>query len=349
MLMLLFLLLAAAVAAVTVLWLVVRGRNKRLLLAASHATAGDAPDGIGISVLCSGVRTQEQVENLLSVEYARYEVVVVLDSLRYPAEFAALSTRYHMIRVEYALSEELPVPGVRALGRSRKRRFRRLVLVDRVQDTPDGDFDAAAGVAAYDYVLPVREGQYLLPGAVGRLVAEVGEQGAGTCDFVRSRIGEPASLLSREAVVAAGGFAARAGKNVPRRRRRNLWEPVFHKPQTIPHSAPQPMSQPMSQPVSQSMSQSAPYSAPQSVSQPVPKPHSGLRAVAALLLAAAVVAAVWTGWWPAAAVLVTAALVWCAAGCVSLALSDIADARTGGDVKGLLRRCKIGMKNFTIS
>lgn len=341
MLMLLFLLLAAAVAAVTVLWLVVRGRNKRLLLAASHATAGDAPDGIGISVLCSGVRTQEQVENLLSVEYARYEVVVVLDSLRYPAEFAALSTRYHMIRVEYALSEELPVPGVRALGRSRKRRFRRLVLVDRVQDTPDGDFDAAAGVATYDYVLPVCEGQYLLPGAVGRLVAEVGEQGAGTCDFVRSRIGEPASLLSREAVVAAGGFAARAGKNVPRRRRRNLWEPVFHKPQTVPHSAPQPMSQ--------SVSQSAPYSAPQSLSQPVPKPHSGLRAVAASLLAAAVVAAVWTGRWPAAAVLVTAALVWCAAGCVSLALSDIADARTGGDVKGLLRRCKIGLKNFTIS
>lgn len=331
--MLLFLLLAAAVAAVTVLWLVVRGRNKRLLLAASHATAGDAPDGIGISVLCSGVRTQEQVENLLSVEYARYEVVVVLDSLRYPAEFAALSIRYHMIRVEYALSEELPVPGVRALGRSRKRRFRRLVLVDRVQDTPDGDFDAAAGVAAYDYVLPVREGQYLLPGAVGRLVAEVGEQGAGRCDFVRSRIGEPASLLSREAVVAAGGFAARAGKNVPRRRRRNLWEPVFHKPQTVPHSAPQPVSQ----------------SALQSVSQPVPKPHSGLRAVAASLLAAAVVAAVWTGWWPAAAVLVTAALVWCVAGCVSLALSDIAEARTGGDVKGLLRRCKIGMKNFTIS
>lgn len=339
--MLLFLLLAVAVAAVTVLWLVVRGRNKRLLLATSHVTAGDAPDGIGISVLCSGVRTQEQVENLLSVEYARYEVVVVLDSLRYPAEFAALSTRYHMIRVEYVLSEELPVPGVRALGRSRKRRFRRLVLVDRVQDTPDGDFDAAAGVAAYDYVLPVREGQYLLPGAVGRLVAEVGEQGAGTCDFVRSRIGEPASLLSREAVVAAGGFAARAGKNVPRRRRRNLWEPVFHKPQTVPHSAPQP--------VSQSMPQSAPYSAPQSASQPVPKPRSGLRAVAASLLAAAVVAAVWTGWWPAAAVLVTAALVWCVAGCVSLALSDIAYGRTGGGEKGLRRRCKIGVKNFTIS
>jgi len=51
----------------------------------------------------------------------------------------------------------------------------------------------------------------------------------------------------------------------------------------------------------------------------------------------------------AAAVLLTAALVWCVAGCVSLALSDIAYGRTGGGEKGLRRRCKIGVKNFTIS
>lgn len=220
LIVLLLLLVAVAAAALALLWLVVRGHNKRLLLAGSHAVASDTPDGIGISVLCSGVRAQEQVENLLSAEYAHYEVIVVLDSLRYPVEFAAFTARYRMIRVEYVLSEELPVTGVRALGRSRKRRFRRLVLVDRAQDTPAGDFDAAAEVAAYDYVLPVREGQFLLPDAVARLVAEVGERGVGGCDCVRSRIGEPAALLSREAVIAAGGFAHRPGKSVPRRRRR---------------------------------------------------------------------------------------------------------------------------------
>ena len=170
LIVLLLLLAAVAAAALALLWLVVRGHNKRLLLAGSHAVASDTPDGIGISVLCSGVRAQEQVENLLSAEYAHYEVIVVLDSLRYPVEFAAFTARYRMIRVEYVLSEELPVTGVRALGRSRKRRFRRLVLVDRAQDTPAGDFDAAAEVAAYDYVLPVREGQFLLPDAVARLV-----------------------------------------------------------------------------------------------------------------------------------------------------------------------------------
>ncbi len=227
LIVLLLLLAAVAAAALALLWLVVRGHNKRLLLAGSHAVASDTPDGIGISVLCSGVRAQEQVENLLSAEYAHYEVIVVLDSLRYPVEFAAFTARYRMIRVEYVLSEELPVTGVRALGRSRKRRFRRLVLVDRAQDTPAGDFDAAAEVAAYDYVLPVREGQFLLPDAVARLVAEVGERGVGGCDCVRSRIGEPAALLSREAVIAAGGFAHRPGKSVPRRRRRNLCEAGF--------------------------------------------------------------------------------------------------------------------------
>ena len=152
LIVLLLLLAAVAAAALALLWLVVRGHNKRLLLAGSHAVASDTPGGIGISVLCSGVHAQEQVENLLSAEYAHYEVIVVLDSLRYPVEFAAFTARYRMIRVEYALSEELPVTGVRALGRSRKRRFRRLVLVDRAQDTPAGDFDAAAEVAAYDPV-----------------------------------------------------------------------------------------------------------------------------------------------------------------------------------------------------
>ena len=195
LIVLLLLLAAVAAAALALLWLVVRGHNKRLLLAGSHAVASDTPGGIGISVLCSGVHAQEQVENLLSAEYAHYEVIVVLDSLRYPVEFAAFTARYRMIRVEYALSEELPVTGVRALGRSRRRCFRRLVLVDRARDSEAGDFDAAASVATYDYLLPVRAGCFLLPGSVERLVAELGEGRPGSLDLIRSPLGEPAALL----------------------------------------------------------------------------------------------------------------------------------------------------------
>ena len=139
LIVLLLLLAAVAAAALALLWLVVRGHNKRLLLAGSHAVASDTPGGIGISVLCSGVHAQEQVENLLSAEYAHYEVIVVLDSLRYPVEFAAFTARYRMIRVEYAVGGTTCSPtGVRALRAflAETRRFRRLVLVDRAQDTP---------------------------------------------------------------------------------------------------------------------------------------------------------------------------------------------------------------------
>ena len=224
-LLLLFAATAACVGAL--LPLISRARSKRLLLNAVRRASSDAPDGIGISVLCSGVTDAAQIENLLSPEYSRYEVIVVLDARRHAAEFAALTARYRMIRVEWVCSGELEVSGVRALGRSRRRCFRRLVLVDRARDSEAGDFDAAASVATYDYLLPVRAGCFLLPGSVERLVAELGEGRPGSLDLIRSPLGEPAALLSREAVVAAGGFGMRPLRGIPRCRRRMLWEPLL--------------------------------------------------------------------------------------------------------------------------
>ena len=58
----------------------------RELLNAVRRASSDAPDGIGISVLCSGVTDAAQIENLLSPEYSRYEVIVVLDARRHAAE-----------------------------------------------------------------------------------------------------------------------------------------------------------------------------------------------------------------------------------------------------------------------
>ena len=262
-LLLLLLFAAAAVCACTLLLLILRARERRLLAAAARAAYSDAPDGIGISVLCSGVTSPAQLENLLSSEYSRYEVVAVLDSRRQVAEFRALAARYRMIRVEWVST--------------------RLVLVDRVFDGAAGDLDAAAAVATYDYLLPVGAGQYLLPGAVERLVAELGSEPPGTLDLVRSRLGEPAALLSREALVAAGGFGMRPLRGIPRSRRRTLWEPLL----TLPGSGWR-------------------------------VPRRWLFVPAALLAAAFGLSAA-AGWWTAAAASVTAALVWTAAACASRA------------------------------
>lgn len=203
-LLLLFAATAACVGAL--LPLISRARSKRLLLNAVRRASSDAPDGIGISVLCSGVTDAAQIENLLSPEYSRYEVIVVLDARRHAAEFAALTARYRMIRVEWVCSGELEVSGVRALGRSRRRCFRRLVLVDRARDSEAGDFDAAASVATYDYLLPVRAGCFLLPGSVERLVAELGEGRPGSLDLIRSPLGEPRRLVEPRGGGRGGRF-----------------------------------------------------------------------------------------------------------------------------------------------
>lgn len=266
-LLLLFAATAACVGAL--LPLISRARSKRLLLNAVRRASSDAPDGIGISVLCSGVTDAAQIENLLSPEYSRYEVIVVLDARRHAAEFAALTARYRMIRVEWVCSGELEVSGVRALGRSRRRCFRRLVLVDRARDSEAGDFDAAASVATYDYLLPVR-------------------------DLIRSPLGEPAALLSREAVVAAGGFGMRPLRGIPRCRRRMLWEPLLAAPRSGTRMP------------------------------------GRLRGLASSSLAAAFAAAAAAGWWTSAAALATLALVWAGGECAARLAGGTAFSPPGG-------------------
>jgi len=134
-----------------------------------------------------------------------------------------------MIRVDYLPSDELPVHGVRSMWRSRQRCFRRLVLLDRPEDSAADDWNAAASVASYDWLIPVRDGQYMLPGALERLAAEAGQE---RTQLVRSWMGHPFALFDRERVAAAGGFGNRPVRQVPRRHRRLLWEPLFYRPQT---------------------------------------------------------------------------------------------------------------------
>lgn len=244
---LLFLALLAALGVLC--WVVINVRlseRKRRLLADAHGTSCDMLDCIGISVLCSGVKDTEQIENLLTPEYARYEVVLALDSRRSVTEFADIVARYRMIRVDYAPTDEFPAVGVRGLYRSRKRCFRRLVLLDRQTDAPGenprigsvraaavheynriADLDAAAGAATYDFVIPLSGKTFLMPGAIDRLVVELSEYPAGEVALIRSYPGPSVRLLGRDAVIEAGGFGWHPERKVVRRRRKMVWEPLL--------------------------------------------------------------------------------------------------------------------------
>lgn len=231
MTILLLLLATCAIAAACTLYgVVLRARNRRRLLRSMRGVTCDAPDDIGISILCTGVEDPAQLENLLSSEYTRYEVIAVLDSHRHPERFRQLAARYRMIGVEPNRTDELPVTGIRSMNRSRRRCYRRLVLIDRAHDTPEGDLRAAAAAASFDYLLPVHRGEYLLDDSILRLVAELGNYPRNELRLLRSCLGIPLTLLHREAIIAAGGFGPRALRTIPRKARKILWEPFFCPP-----------------------------------------------------------------------------------------------------------------------
>lgn len=265
---------AVAAAAIVRLGAVVRERRRGRMLAAMTGLRSDAPVGTGISVLCSGVTELARIEELLSEGHARYEVIVVLDARRHTELYTDLVARFRLFRMTYRPQPGLPAEGVRSMGRSRLRRFRRLVLIDRAEGDPAGDLNAAASVASYDTLLPLCGGDRLCADAVDRMVAFLASERPepGLLRDCSGRIG----LVARDAVAAAGGFAAGLHRAVPGRLRRTLHVPLF---------------------------------------RDKPKRGSGLVRWALLLAAVWFVAAAAAGMWPLAAAASTALLLVAAEAC----------------------------------
>ena len=193
------------------------GRTQRLLR--RYEGLCDGADGVGLSLLLSEPRSGREVEESLLLERSRYEVVVVLNSERDLRLVEELREAFDLIRVDYHPLPELPVYGVEALYRSRQRGLRRLVLLTRSGGGGvEEDWTAAAGVASYEWLLPLRGGVHLRRRGVERLLAEVESrpsgsvQGVVTLDRVR--------LLSWEAVVWAGGFGSYLERSLK-------WERLF--------------------------------------------------------------------------------------------------------------------------
>lgn len=290
----------------------VRARDEQRLRTGLYGAAM-AADGPGIAVLCSGVRQVGQIENLLATELTDYEVIATVDAAHYPVCFETLVNRYAMIRVESVPSDEFPGADVRSMWRSRKRCFRRLVLLDRAAATPAEDYAAAASVAAYEWLLPVRAGDFLLPGAMERLAVRLDGMQPGSVAVVRTRIGVPCMAVSREAVAAAGGFGGRFWRKVSRRKRRSLWEPLLWRP----HAARRGRMRRMRWP-------------------------------AALLLGGGIVAAGIAGHWAAAMLLAAGAVVWCASALATQLADEMADAGERDASDGSGKRCELSVKNFTL-
>lgn len=158
---------------VRVWWLVVqvlRARNKRRLLSRMFGVVSDSPDFIGISAICHDIDSVSQVADLLDVEYASYELLVVMDARLKPELFHEMLRHYRMMRVDYhpvrslfsvGCTGILPLPdagcqssdaarsdgGVfrRFVGCGRASRVVRLYFADRPQPAPQTGCDRPSG------------------------------------------------------------------------------------------------------------------------------------------------------------------------------------------------------------
>ncbi len=192
------------------------GRRQRLL---SQDTAGccESVGFVGISAVCTGVADRDRIENLLGAEYGRYELIVVLDAQLSPDAFRGIAEHYGMIRVDCTPSDELPAARVRALYRSRRRNYRRLILVDRRRQSPYDDLDAGAAVATYDYIMPVGLDTCLVPDAVETAAAAIASDGRDRVALLWSAAGAGCRIFHRDTVIGAGGFSPRMLRHIPRR------------------------------------------------------------------------------------------------------------------------------------
>ena len=203
-------LIAVSIAATRILAAMRKGR----MLSACHGYGSEAMSQTGVSVVVSGAQSEREIEERLSSEYWRYEVIVVLDSTRDGRLLSRLCRKYSMIRVSFPTDGDLKIDGVPLLYRSRQRRYRRLVLIDRLHRSRADDWNCGVAIASFDCIIPLESDRFLTSEALPRWVMELHETRPVRSDFISAQVSPThffdrrrVAMFSRMAVVRAGGFS----------------------------------------------------------------------------------------------------------------------------------------------
>lgn len=202
----LLILAAVAAAALFDVWRSRRDADRRRLMSSSSMMRCGGVGYVGISVVCSGVESMAQIENLVSPEYDNYEVVLCLDSARSAARIGHIVSRYRLLKVALPLHNDLPVVGVRAMYRTPRGAMRRVTLIDKRFTSHEDAFDAGVNIASFDYVTAVGRNEYLYADAVDMLAMQIGEWEPGEIDMLQCP--QPGGcVVSRDMAVEHGGYA----------------------------------------------------------------------------------------------------------------------------------------------
>ena len=222
----LFALTATSLAALRYIALIWSALQKRYFLHQDCEGSCKSLGFVGCSFVCSGVSSIVKIEKLLSSEYDRYEVIVVLDAQIFSEHFSEIINHYRMIKVNNSPSEEFPLARIRNLYRSKARNFRRLILIDREQASPYEDFDAAAAIASYGYLIPITDDCEMQPLAIESIATILSDSANKNIDLIISHIDKGCYIFRRQTVVEQGGFSLHLTREIDKRNTLDIFLPI---------------------------------------------------------------------------------------------------------------------------
>lgn len=144
---------------------------------------------IGVSAIVAYPETAAPLLALLEEEYPHSEAVVIADLQGENASLGELVERYHLIKVNHT-----HLSGVRALYRSRRRAFRRVVVVDLPAEYRSQANEIGREVASYDNVLYLQGESIVEQNAITYCANVVASQHSTKGLMMRSIVGTEAHL-----------------------------------------------------------------------------------------------------------------------------------------------------------
>lgn len=132
-----------------------RFRKKEQYTDYSKLTSSTLAPGISIiaPAFNEGVTIIQNVRSLLTLNYARFEVIIVNDGST-DDTLEKLITEFEMVQVDFAYNEKIKSKPVRRIFKSRNTAYDKLVVIDKENGKSKADAsNAGINVAAFDYFL----------------------------------------------------------------------------------------------------------------------------------------------------------------------------------------------------
>lgn len=146
---------------------------------------------LGVSAVVSYPETETPLVALLEEEYPRSEAIIITDLERACTRLADMVERYNLVRVSHD-----HLVGVRNLYRSRRRAFRRVVVVDLPMEHSGEATTIGRKVALYDNLLYLQGESIIEPNALTYCANVVASQHSANTIELRSIVGADAHLES---------------------------------------------------------------------------------------------------------------------------------------------------------